>query len=54
MANTNYNHCPKCDKYYQSDYWFMYHQESKHSGLWKDKKGIHWYLERNFIPKRYR
>ena len=32
MNTTNYHHCEKCDKYYHSDYWWLYHQESKHSG----------------------
>jgi len=31
VTNTNQYHCQKCDKYYQSDYWWLYHQESKHS-----------------------
>ena len=30
MKNTNYYHCAECDKYYHSDYWWLYHCESKH------------------------
>ena len=30
MSSTNYYHCAECDKYYHSDYWWLYHQESKH------------------------
>lgn len=30
MKSTNYYHCAACDKYYRSDYWWLYHCESKH------------------------